>query len=181
MSVSGIGSCGSSQNAAAIQQLQSVIGLRNLTGMKDQPVSGASTSQPSWASPRDTFRSDLASLFSAVQSGDIQGAQSALSTLQNDQAATYGANGQVTRQTIGQDFASLTQAISSGDTSGAQKALQTLQTDFQTFSAQHPHHHHHGSGAGLFAPANGNTKSTASLTPAISTTSTDQDHDGDQS
>ena len=115
----------------------------------------------------DAFRGDFASLLSAVQSGDMTGAQSALQTLESDQPSTpavYGPSGaSSTSSPVSSDLSSLFSAVKAGDLNAAQSALDQFRTDvtakFQS-AAQgadpngqsgqevrgHHHHHHHGGG-----------------------------------
>jgi len=90
---------------------------------------------------RDTLRSDYASLFSAVQSGDMTAAQSALATLQSDlgplqATASYASPFQ---SKLAGDLQALETAVQSGDAGAASTALQSLLTDV---SSRHHHHHH---------------------------------------
>lgn len=123
------------------------------------PASATDATSP--ADPSDTqslrrsqgtqFRSDFASLLSAVKSGDMSAAQQALTAVQNDRAAsstTYSSQPAQGKGQVSTDLQSLFAAVQKGDTSGAQQALTQLQTDAQqqaqTRGAQgHGHHHHH--------------------------------------
>lgn len=70
----------------------------------------------------------------------MDGAQQALSTLQQDSpAATNGASPQ--SGSNGSPLDALVKAVQSGDEAGAQQALANLQK-------QHGHHHHYGSQSG---------------------------------
>jgi hypothetical protein len=90
---------------------------------------------------------DFKAIGSALQSGDLSTAQSALATFQKDlqnnpQASDtqpFGKNSQANT-----DYQSLVSAVQSGDLSSAQKAFSSLQSDFKSVHKGH-HHHHHGS------------------------------------
>jgi hypothetical protein len=87
------------------------------------------------------------SLANALQSGNLSGAQSAFSALeqsyqsQNGQSSTSNQN-----STINNDFQNLSSALNSGNLSSAQQAFAQLQKDMQ--SQQTGHHHHHGGSQG---------------------------------
>jgi DNA-binding FadR family transcriptional regulator len=112
---------------------------------------------------------DFKSLGSALQSGDLSTAQSALAAVQqalqgNSQASSsqpFGKNSQANT-----DYQTLASALQSGDLAGAQKAFASLQTDLK---AAHKGHHHHSPGT---------TTSSAPTSPAA-TTSSKVDSDGD--
>ena len=90
---------------------------------------------------RDTFQSDLSSLVQAVRGGDISAAQSALSALQSDVAAsdaTYSPASTASTASTSpapaaspaqSDLDALFRAVQSGDLAGAQAALGQLQSD----------------------------------------------------
>ena len=98
------------------------------------------------------FRQDFQDLASALQSGDLSGAQQAFAALQqllpNPSAGSQTSTGQ---QGNGQnpfsaDFSALDQALKSGDLKGAQDAFAKLQQDMQSVKGHHHHHHHKTSG-----------------------------------
>jgi hypothetical protein len=87
---------------------------------------------------RDTFQSDLSSLVQAVRGGDISAAQSALSALQSDVAATDATYSPASTAPTSpapaaspaqSDLDALFKAVQSGDLAGAQAALGQLQSD----------------------------------------------------
>jgi hypothetical protein len=137
-----------------------------------QAVGG--TSQSSGVQPASQLSSDFASMISSIQSGSISGAQTALSALQQDQAAlgTSSTTGISTapagtiKSALGQDMASLIQAVQSGNLSGAQQELTQLQSDASTLGGGHHHHHHHAAPVGRTTTAStastGNTSAPAS-------------------
>jgi hypothetical protein len=103
---------------------------------------------------------DFNAVGSALQSGDLSSAQSALATLQQNLPTTsqtsatqpFGNNGQANT-----DYQSLTTALQTGNLSGAQKAYASLQKDLQGAGKTHRHHHHHSSGS-----SDGTTTATTS-------------------
>ena len=124
------------------------------------------------------FIQDFNSLGSALQSGDVSTAQSALATFQQDlpgnsQTQTnqpFGKNSQANT-----DYQNLTAALQSGDLNGAQKAFASLQTDLK---ATHKGHHHHRASSST-TPTTPATTSTTTTAPATSsTTDSDGDNDG---
>ena len=126
--------------------------------------SNSSISQIDWRSLMNQWKQDFKQLASALQSGDLAGAQKAYSALQqlqqNNQPGGQSSNGQPAssgNNPIQNDFAALGQALSSGDLAGAQTAFSQLQTDMKAAfqngasggveSAHHGHHHRHVSSA----------------------------------
>jgi len=141
----------------------------------DASTSATVTPTPT-LSPVDQFKSDLQALFSAVQQGDMTGAQSALQAITNDVNAAQagGQNGYGKQASPASDFQALIDAVTSGDTTGAQAALTKLQSDMAAVGGRH--HHHHGGGwwnSGASGSVSGSSVSTA-VAP-----STDTDGDGD--
>jgi DNA-binding FadR family transcriptional regulator len=116
---------------------------------------------------------DLKAIGSALQSGDLTTAQSALATFQQDLQTTsqtsasqpFGQNSQANK-----DYQSLASALQSGDLAAAKKAFASLQTDLKAANKGH-HHHHHGSST--TSP----TSQTNSATPS-STVDSDGDNNG---
>jgi hypothetical protein len=115
---------------------------------------------------------------SALQSGDLATAQSALTTFQQ---ALPGSSSTSASQPFGKnsqantDYQSLTSSLQSGNLAGAQKAFTSLQKDLkpaQTAQAAHKgHHHHHSSSATDATTAATTASSTASSTTNSSTSS----------
>lgn len=117
----------------------------------------------------DTFQSDFATMLQAVQAGNMNTAQSALTSLQGDVQSAAGyltyssyspassAPSATTASTPQTDLNALFQAVKTGDVTSAQAALAKLQSDAQSAfgapngSAGHAggHHHHHHGGGGL--------------------------------
>jgi len=128
---------------------------------------------------------DFNDIGSALQSGDVSAAQTALSAFQqnlpgNSQATAsqpFGQNSQANT-----DYQSLASALQSGNLSSAQKAYANLQKDLQSAQTStktgHRGHHRHGSGGGsatslinsltTISSTNPATSSTPSATPANS-------------
>jgi hypothetical protein len=119
---------------------------------------------------------------SALQSGDLSTAQSALASFQQTLQAGAQSNSQTSaNQPFGKnsqantDYQNLTSALQSGSLSGAQQAYTSLQNDLKSTQSAHSahkgHHHHHSSSA---------TSSTSSSTTSAtsSTTSSTVGSDG---
>src|SRR5271157_2103560 len=71
---------------------------------------------------------DLTALSSALQSGDLTGAQNAFATLMQDLGST---NTQQATATLSTDLTALSSALQSGDLTGAQNTLATVMQDLQ--------------------------------------------------
>ena len=95
-------------------------------------------SQQYQQNPLQQIRKDFNQLASALQSGDLSGAQSAYSSiqqlLQDNQSSSNSISGSNGTSTIQNDFATLGQALQSGDLSQAQSAFSQLQSDFKAAS-----------------------------------------------
>ena len=110
-----------------------------------------------WPSTAAQRKQDFGALASALQSGDLAGAQHAFSALQALQPNNTAGAGTTTTSptsaasgatTLQNDLASLGQALSSGNLTQAQNAFAKVQSDFQTARTQgtngaHHHHRHH--------------------------------------
>lgn len=127
--------------------------------------------QPTAQNSMSQVLQDFNAVGSALQSGNVSTAQSALAAFQQDLQSNsqtsanqpFGKNTQANT-----NYQSLTTALQSGDLSAAQKAFASIQTDLK---ASHKGHHHHGSGA---------TSATASTSnpPANSAVNSEGDNDG---
>jgi hypothetical protein len=131
-------------------------------------------------------RQDFTQLSTALQSGNLQGAQQAFSNLEQLQGgpsssssggstspATSGSgtagSGTAGTNAVANDFAALGQALSSGDLSQAQSAFTQLQTDMQSAKqsgssggqtqVEGHRHHHHGGGGESAQPSSSSTSS----------------------
>jgi hypothetical protein len=114
---------------------------------------------------------DFNSLGSALQSGNVSAAQSALSAFQQDlqsnpqlsSSQPFGDNNQADR-----NYQSLVSSLQSGNLSSAQKAFASLQTDLQatqtTPKKGHGGHHHHGGGGSSASLLNSLTDDSTSNT-----------------
>jgi hypothetical protein len=96
----------------------------------------------------------------ALQSGDLSGAQSAFSSLQQILSSSSANQGQATQQTgqntLTADMNALSQALKSGDMSKAQDAFTKLQQDMQAAQKGH-HRHHHKSDSSQNSVSDSNT------------------------
>ncbi len=85
--------------------------------------------------PFQQIKQDFEQLARALQSGDLTGAQSAYSNIQQILQANPGASSSSTNSTgsntLQTDFAALGQALQSGNVNTAQNAFDNLQSDFQ--------------------------------------------------
>jgi hypothetical protein len=122
----------------------------------------------------DQFIKDFKALGSALDSGNLSAAQTALATFQQDlqgdspNSATQSSSNQPfgKNSAANKDYQTLVSALQSGDTSGAQKAFASLQADLkgtqgvQGVKGHHHHHHHHSSAT---------EDSTTSSTPSSGT------------
>jgi DNA-binding FadR family transcriptional regulator len=139
--------------------------------------SNLSLSQTDWRSLMNQWKQDFKQLASALQNGDLTGAQQAYTALQqlqqSSQSSSQSPSGQPASSSgnpIQNDFAALGQALQSGDLNAAQSAFSQLQSDMKAASqngasgavqsAHHGHHHHrHASSA---SDSTSSTSDTAS-------------------
>jgi DNA-binding FadR family transcriptional regulator len=122
--------------------------------------SNSSLAQTDWRSLMNQWKQDFKQLASALQDGDLAGAQKAFKALQqlqqSNQPGGQSSNGQQAssgNNPIQDDFAALGKALNSGDLNAAQSAFSQLQSDMQAagpngasggvHSAHHGHHHRH--------------------------------------
>lgn len=105
-----------------------------------QSVLGGNSAPLGSSSAPTAFRSDLTAFASAVQSGNIGDAQSALQTLQQaQQAPGFGAGSPPSASdgttgsgvSVLNDLNAMLSSLLSGDSSGAQSAANTLENDLQ--------------------------------------------------
>jgi ribosomal protein S20 len=130
---------------------------------------GGSSSSGDTTNPfRAMMKADLSTLTAAVEKGDLEGAQSALQTLDADKAKfqpppppPFGGDAQTSDQGgFLNDLKSLLKAVQSGDSDGVKTALASLQNDLQSFLAQ-ADTKSDGDAAGT--PASGTTTGTNSF------------------
>lgn len=110
-------------------------------------TSGISSSgtNPYQSSMRSEFKQrgqDFKALDSALQSGDLSGAQKAFAALQTDMqniqsSRSQQGQGQQQNSPFANDFQALSDALNSGDVSAAQKAFATLKQDMQAARQAH--------------------------------------------
>jgi outer membrane protein assembly factor BamD (BamD/ComL family) len=90
-----------------------------------------------WQNPFEAIKQDFQQLASALQSGNLSGAQSAYANIQQLLQGSQGSSASNTSSTstgsntLQNDFLALGQALQSGDLSTAQNAFAQLQSDFQ--------------------------------------------------
>jgi hypothetical protein len=124
------------------------------------------TYQTNWQNNLNQIRQGFRNLASALQAGDLSGAQQAFTTLQqllpNSSTGNQTQNGQQGsgQNTFATDFQALGQALKSGNLTDAQAAFSKLQQDRQSVQGHHPHHRHHrGSDS---TPSTGSPTATSS-------------------
>lgn len=125
-------------------------------------------------------KQDFAALGSALQAGDLAGAQKAYAALQQDTQGIGQARGgqgdkDDTTQTAQSGTTStkdmmdqLKQALSTGDMQGAQQAYAAIQQKMQANQSQGHHHHHHGSGSQSGSSSTTSAANTTTSTPSAS-------------
>jgi len=113
----------------------------------------------------------------ALQSGDLSSAQSALTTFQQ---SVQGSSQATASQPFGKnsqantDYQSLTSSLQSGNLASAQKAFTSLQKDLkptQTTQAAHKGHHHHHSASATAATTAATTASSSTTNSSTSSNS----------
>ena len=133
--------------------------------------------QSNWKQQQQEFQD----MITALQSGNLTGAQQALTAVQGSHTQSVsqvGSAGQLSNQnnSILTDYNNLASALSSGDLTAAQQAFSSLQQDIQnTQNAgqvhHHHHHHHYPQNATASTGSDGSTSTTnGTTTNSISTT-----------
>jgi len=121
-------------------------------------------------SPWQQISQDFKTLQSALQSGDLGGAQQAFASLQQSQQNSSQPGTSGTGGSAGQNsptanaFQALQSALSTGNLSAAQQAFATMQQNMQSAGARKTGHHHHAGGS------SGNTTQTTSPTSSDTAT-----------
>ncbi len=116
---------------------------------------------------------DFQALQSALQSGNLSGAQQALAAFQQDQPKSSQAvsNSSASSQTspVAKDLQALQSALQSGNLSGAQQAFASFKQDVQSAGGAHRAHHHHGGHHATTGtqPAEDTSTSATSSTSAV--------------
>jgi len=182
---------------SAFSQLQSDVQSARQANQAQPPVAqdqyvpaSSQTTTSQTLTPAEQVQQDYTQLASALQSGNLTGAQTAFTALQQaleTQTGNTAASGTTSSTTsttsqdpILNDFNALGQALSSGNLSQAQSAFAQLQSDVQSAqqsttsqaqgfaqalkTASEGHHHHHGHHGG------GGESSSQSSTSQSSTT-----------
>lgn len=138
----------SSQQQSALDQLGQALQSGDLAGAQQAFAalktshhhhhSGGTQGTGGDSGGSSTIKNDFNTLATALQSGDLTGAQKAFATLQQDMQNTgQTQSAQQTSQTSQQnnDFNTLAKALQSGDLTGAQQAFTSLMQDAQTAAA----------------------------------------------
>jgi hypothetical protein len=94
-------------------------------------------SQASGTANFQQIQSDFKSLTSALQSGDLNGAQQAYAALKKDAPELFQNNSATSTNPLANALSALGSALQSGNLTGAQTAMSSLQ------QAVRGHHHHH--------------------------------------
>ena len=115
------------------------------------------TYQPDVQSPWKNRAQDFKALQTALQAGDLSGAQQAFATLQKDQPASSQA-----AQAANAPSQNSQGALTSGDVSGAQQAFAALKQDIQGAGRAGHHHHRHGASVDKDKQATSANSSTSS-------------------
>lgn len=131
-------------------------------------VTSVTNARPSDA-PGDisNFARDSKALESALQSGDLAGAQNAFATLQNDVrvANTFGIQPFGQNSAAGKDFQALQTALRAGSLMGARSAFANFIQDLHGSPAQlHPHARTTKAHNGLRAAGQGSVARTLDVT-----------------
>ena len=115
--------------------------------------SGSSASQAYGTGNEKQVQADFKSLATALQSGDLSGAQQAFASLTEDAPNLAKA---LSSQGASSPLGSLASALKSGDLAGAQKAFASLT------QTKHCHHHHNSA----TASSSSSSASDGSVAPA---------------
>jgi ribosomal protein S20 len=110
---------------------------------------------------------DFKALGSALQSGDLAGAQTAFASLPKDSSSS--ASGTNPNSQATKDLEALKNALQSGDVAGAQQAFATMRQDMQKAHKSGHGHHHHATAATSGTDATSGASPTATA-PASSST-----------
>ncbi|HXP60911.1 MAG TPA: hypothetical protein VN829_10495 [Dongiaceae bacterium] len=116
-------------------------------------------------SPWQQWAKDFNALQSALQNGDLSGAQQAFVSLQqNQQSSSPGSASTASSQNtqLASAFQALQSALSSGNLSQAQQAFASVQKDLQSAGKTGHHHHHHGGPASTTSQASNSDSSDIS-------------------
>jgi hypothetical protein len=162
-------------------------------------TTSANPYQPASQTSYSKIASDFLAIGSALQSGTVTDAQTALANFQqtvstnlsNSAAQLFSGNSQASSA-----YQTLVTDLGSGNTTGAQQAYSSLLASLQgsgsgqnASSVQHGHHHHHhhsGEGSSVTSASGSSTSSsstsgTSASSSQTSTTATDSDGDNDGS
>lgn len=131
-------------------------------------ISAISSTSVSGQQPVNNFmavRQSFTQLQSAIQSGDLQSAQSAYATLSTQVGSNPNSPFAQALNQIGQD-------LQSGNIGQAQKDMASIQQQMQQAQQARAHHHHHHHGGGGTQAANANTAPATTSTTDPSPSST---------
>jgi len=138
-------------------------------------ISSVSASNNQYQTTNQTGYAQIAQNFQAIgtalQSGNLSSAQSALTTFQQSlpsnssqtsNSQPFGKNSQANS-----DYQSMVSALQSGNLSSAQQSYSSLQSDLKS---AHGHHHHRSSGATSSDTSTSTSTSSTAGTSALSST-----------
>ena len=105
-------------------------------------VSGSAYQNYQTDPSKDQFKQDMQAIQTALQAGDMSGAQDAFSKLQELQQSKQSnkKNGS-SSDAVQSDMKALQSALGSGNVQDAQSAFAQLQTDMKPQGVHHGHHH----------------------------------------
>ncbi len=130
----------------------------SVSSISSSATTSIGLSQTDWRSTVKQGKQDFSQLLSALQSGDVSGAQQAYAAMQQllpgfqasanstdasaassttSTAAASTTSGNISAGTVGTDFSALGTALNSGSLSGAQEAVAKLQKDALAFRQEH--------------------------------------------
>jgi ribosomal protein S20 len=95
----------------------------------------SNTAPPDFQAIRSQFKQSMTKLSSALDSGDVSGAQSALASLKPKNAPAGAADD---NNPIAKAFSSVSSALDKGDMSGAKAAFSSLKSELKNAAAQRP-------------------------------------------
>jgi hypothetical protein len=133
------GSTGASASTGSASPLlnSNVLGYLILTQSQN---TGTTTTGSSPAQPHD-FRQAFSQMATAIQSGDLSGAQQAYAALGQFQPSNQG--GSAPSGPFAQGLSAIGQDLQNGNLSAAQQDLASLELQMQSAGGAHHHHHHH--------------------------------------
>jgi len=111
---------------------------------------------------KDQFKQDMQAIQTALQSGDVAGAQDAFAKLKDMQQQRESKKGSSNNGSnpMQKDMQSLQDALGSGNLQDAQNAFAQLQTDMKAHGGHHGHHMQSANGASSMSQSTATTDSS---------------------